>query len=182
MAYRFSIDEGQLSPSEQPFAQVSSGAGPRHLAVHPSNRWLYVVNELDATCSAFGYDAASGRISILQTISSWPANSTADHKSSAEVVLHPNGRFLYTSNRRDSCLAIFHIEDDGRLELLGHVPSHGETPRHFAFSADGRWCFVANQHSGNLAAFEVQSDGRLEFAGHSVRTPSPVCVVVRQES
>ncbi|MBV8083276.1 MAG: lactonase family protein [Chloroflexi bacterium] len=178
MAFRFSAETGELWASEQQFAQVSSGAGPRHLAVHPSNRWLYVINELDATCSVFSYEAESGRISILQTISSWPPTSIVDHKSSAEVVIHPNGRLLYTSNRRDSCLAMFRVQEGGCLELLGHVPSQGETPRHFAFSPDGRWCFVANQHSGNIATFAVQSDGRLEFTGESVRTPSPVCVVV----
>jgi len=180
MVYDLDSASGKLSPSPHPFAQLSSGAGPRHLWVHPSNRFVYTVNEMDSTVSAFAYDVESSAMRIVETVRARP-DDFVGHNSGAQIVVHPSGKFLYSSNRGHNSIAMFSIDQDsGRHRLLGLESTQGDTPRNFNVTPDGSLLVVANVGSNNLVSFHIdQATGQLQPTGQSATTPMPVCVMFR---
>ena len=174
--YRFDARTGSLTPNDPAFVTVAPGSGPRHPVFHPNGRWVYVVTEIASTVLAFEWDGAQGSLRQFQTVSALPAGY-AGTSVSAEIALHPNGRFLYVSNRGDDSIATFAIDGaSGRLTLLGHVPSGGKTPRNFAFDPSGRWIIATNHGSNNAVVFAVDgATGRLTQAGPPVAVPYPFC-------
>ncbi|BET68941.1 hypothetical protein ASA1KI_38590 [Opitutales bacterium ASA1] len=175
--HRFDPQSGTLTESDPPFARVAPGSGPRHFAFHPDGRRAYVVNELSNTVTVFDWDADLGTLGERQTISTLPSDY-AQPSTSAEVAVHPSGRFLYTSNRGHDSIAVFAIDGtNGTLEARGHRSVLGQTPRHFALSPDGRWMIVANQGSNQVRTFSVDTnDGDLEPHGEPFTVPVPTCV------
>jgi 6-phosphogluconolactonase len=131
-----------------------------------------------ATVTAFRYDAAAGRLEELQTVSMTAADYTGP-KSGAEIFVHPNGGFLYASNRGDSTIAVFRIDPaKGTLAAVERTPTGGKTPRNFAIDPTGAWLFAANQDSGNVVLFRIDPEtGRLSASGKTVDVASAVCVV-----
>ena len=167
--YRFDACTGALVPNDPPFATVVPGAGPRHSTFHPNGRWVYLINEMGCTITAFNWDAARGALGEFQTISTLPAGFTGTN-TCAEIVVHPNGRFLYGSNRGHDSLAVFRIDAaTGRLTPLEHVPTQGKTPRNFAFDPTGKWILVTNHNSDNAVVFRVD-----ENTGHLTQAGPPV--------
>src|SRR3989449_10425076 len=132
LVYRFDPFRGSLEPNDPAFAKINPGAGPRHFAFHPSGRFVYAVNEMGSSISAFSYDAARGSLRELQTISTLPKDF-ASQSDAAEIEVHPGGKFLYGSNRGHDSIAVFAIEaGKGTLTPVGDVPTQGKTPRKFA--------------------------------------------------
>jgi len=177
LIYQYDAAQGMLAPNDPPFASVPPGSGPRHFAFHPSGRTAYVINELASTVTAFRYDAAKGSLEPLQTISTLPADFTKTN-STAEIVVHPSGKFLYGSNRGHNSIAIFAIDPDtGMLTLIGHEPTQGKTPRNFAIDPAGAFLLAANQDSGTVVVFRIDPEsGHLTAAGHTAAISMPVCV------
>ena len=177
VVYRFDASNGALTANDPPFAKVEAGAGPRHLAFHPNGKLAYVVNELQSTVSVLSYDSADGRLSPLQTISTLPKDFSAEN-TTAEIQLHPNGKFLYASNRGHDSIAAFAIDPQkGTLRLIDQFSTKGRTPRHFVIDPTGSWLLVANQNTGNIVVFRVDGKtGRLSGNGQDVKVPSPVCL------
>lgn len=175
--YRFSAGHGNLTPHDPPWAVIHAGAGPRHLALHPNGRWVYCANELDATVSLLAFDRASGALAERSWVPLLPAGVDGD---GSELALDAAGRFLYVSVRGHNSLAIFAVAPDGSaLTLIGHEPTQGRTPRHFALSPDGRLLVAANQDSDSLVTFRVDTEtGKLTPTGHSAAVPSPACVLM----
>ena len=138
---------------------------------------MYVINELANSVTAFEYDAERGTLESLQTVGTLPEGSKVDN-TTAEIVIHPSGRFLYGSNRGDDSIAIFAIDETtGRLTPLGNHPTGGKTPRNFAVDPSGQWLLAANQGSGTITVHRIDSEtGKLEATEHVVRVPSPVCI------
>jgi len=150
LVYRFDAQAGTLTPNDPPFATLPPGSGPRHVAFHPGGRYVYGVNELTSTVTAFRYHADGGRMEAMQTLSALP-DGFAGSNSGAEVAVHPSGRFLYTSNRGHDSIALFAIDaGTGRLTAAGHTPTGGKTPRNFALDPTGRYLLAANQGSGTV--------------------------------
>ncbi len=168
----------QLSTTVQSYAGAPPGAGPRHIAFAKNGRYAYVINELQSTISVFAYDAARGVTSELQTISTLPAGYSGV-STTAEIAIHPNGRFVYGSNRGDDSIAIFAVDAaSGRLSLVGHQPTQGKTPRNFALDPSGTYLYAANQASDTIVAFRVDgTTGRLTPTGQTTQTPTPVCIL-----
>ncbi len=164
--------------TEQSCGQAAPGAGPRHIAFHPTNRYAYVINELSSTIDAFAWDATRGTLAHRQTISLRPANFTGT-SSGAEIVVHPSGRFLYGSVREYNGIAIFAIDAaSGKLTALGHEATQGENPRSITLDPLGVFLLVANQDSDNVVTFRIdQSTGALTATGAIAHTPSPVCLL-----
>jgi 6-phosphogluconolactonase len=172
--YSFNAENGVLAPFGE--TKVEPGSGPRHFAFHPDGRHAYVINEIASTVTAFDYDPEAGTLEAIQTITTLP-EGTQDRNSTAEVVVHPSGRFLYGSNRGDDSLAIFAVGDDGKLRALGHQKTGGKTPRNFNIDPSGRWLIAANQGSNSLVVFKVDAEtGMLTQVGEPVAVPVPVCV------
>jgi 6-phosphogluconolactonase len=178
LVYRFDSDRGTLQPNDPPAANISPGSGPRHFAFHPTGRFGYVINELASTVTAFTWDATSGTLSEIQTISTLPEGMVDPNNSTAEVQVHPNGRFLYGSNRGHDSIAMFVIDpSSGRLTSLGQQPSGGQFPRNFGIDPTGNWLLAAHQHSHTVCVFEIEvTTGILRPTDQVVEVPSPVCV------
>lgn len=178
MVYRIDRERGVLVPSDPPFVAVAPGAGPRHLAFHPSGRYSFVANELNSTVTAFLYDTETGAMAHLQTIStlpdSWDGSSTC-----ADIHVHPSGRFLYASNRGHDSIVCYSVDPvSGCLTLIGIEPAGGKTPRNFAIEPGGRYLYVANQDTGNIVQFSIDPEsGELSPTGHEIQIPAPVCLV-----
>lgn len=180
LVYRLDLAEGRLIPNDPPFAPVAPGAGPRHLAFHPNGRYAFVINELGNTLTAFAYDQTSGALREIQTVPTLPPDF-AGTSHTADVHVHPSGRFVYGSNRGHDSIVAFAVDTaSGRLELLGHTPTQGQTPRNFAIDPSGTFLFAENQRTDTIVTFRVDAaTGQLTPTGQVTAVPSPVCLVFR---
>jgi 6-phosphogluconolactonase len=176
MCYRLDADTAQLTPAAQPFVRLPPGSGPRHLIFHPQQPWMYVINELLNSVTAFDWNAESGVLIERGTESTLPADFT-EESWCADLKITPNGRFLYGTNRGHDSLAMFRIGDDGRLTRIGIIPSGGKGPQNLAITADGRLLLCANMPGNNVAVFRIQADsGLLEPAGPPLEVRMPSCI------
>jgi len=181
MVYRPDEKLNQLVAADPPAIKLHPGAGPRHLDFSADNQFLYVVNELDSTLSAFRRDPDnSGHFAEIQTLSTLPKGWVVPNNTCADIHVHPNGRFVYASNRVHDSIAIFAIDPKtGRLTARGHEPSRGRLPRNFAIVPSGKLMLVANQDSQNIVVFHIDPDtGELKPAGEEIAVPVPVCIKV----
>ena len=177
LIYRFDAKAGSLTPHDPPAIKTTPGSGPRHLAFGPDGRFAWVVNEMSATVTALSYDRTLGKFTRAQDVSALPRDFGGT-KSGAEILVHPNGKFLYTSNRGHDSIAIFKLEGEVLSTSATWVPSRGKTPRSFAIDPEGAFVVAANQGSNNLAVFRVDTKtGGLSPAGDVVEAPLPVSVV-----
>jgi 6-phosphogluconolactonase len=175
LVYAFDARKGKLTPAG--FAKVAPGAGPRHFAFHPNGKFGYVINEITLTVTAFSWNETKGKLKELQTITTLPVER-GKGMSTAEVQVHPSGKFLYGSNRGHNTIAVFRInEDTGKLKPVQHQSTLGKTPRNFGLDPTGKFLIAANQSSGDIFTFHINQDtGELKPTGHSVKIPFPVCV------
>ncbi|NLS95000.1 MAG: lactonase family protein [Planctomycetaceae bacterium] len=174
----YRLDGGKLVPNQPAFAALAPGSGPRHFTFHPNQRFAYVINELASTITAFDYDAETGALAEIQTVGTLPAGFDGQN-TTAEVRVHPSGKFLYGSNRGHDSIAAFRIDaETGKLTPVGHTPSGGKSPRNFTPDPSGRFVLAAHQNSDNVVAFRVdQETGLLQPTGSELAVGSPVCVV-----
>lgn len=179
LAYRLDAKAATLTPGEPAFTKVTPGVGPRHLAFHPNGKFAYVINEMDCSVTAFAYDRRRGSLAELQTTSTLAGATNAPGLSGAEVVVHPSGRWLYSSTRGLDVINVFAVDKkSGKLTHIENVSSGGKTPRNFNVAPDGRFLLAANQNSGNVVVFRIDaSSGRLTPTGASVAVGSPSCVI-----
>ena len=178
LVYRFDPAKASLTPNDPPFASVKPGSGPRHLAFHPSGRFVFLINELSSTLIAFAYDQKRGTLKELQTLSTLPPTFT-NTSYCAEVQVHPSGKFVYGSNRGHDSIAVFAFDPKrGSLTCLEYPSTQGKTPRHFAIDPTGRWLLAENQGSDNIVVFRIDAKtGRLTPTGQTVSVGAPVCAV-----
>jgi 6-phosphogluconolactonase len=118
----------------------------------------------------------------VQTISTLPKDFSGNN-TTAEIIFHPNGKFLYASNRGHDSIAVFAVDrKTGRLTFVEHQSTQGRTPRHFAIDPTGRWLLAENQGSDSVVVFAIDPDtGRLIPTGQTVSIGSPVCAVFVSE-
>lgn len=179
LAYQVDPATGTLAPHEPAFITTPPGSGPRHTKFSKDGNFFYVLNEIDGSISACAYDAARGAGTPIQHISTLPAGFVVTNPDrAAEIRIHPNGRFVYASNRGHESIAVFSINADGTLKLIEITPCGGKHPRNFELSPDGNWLVCANQDTNNLVSFKVDpATGRLTATGYTVTVPKPVCVL-----
>lgn len=176
LVYGFDAAKGTLGPKPQ-MVRAAPGVGPRHLVFSSDGRFLYVINELQSTVVTYSYNAATGALHEVQTISTLPmgfsGNSTA-----AEIEIHPAGKFLFASNRGDDSVAVFAIDSGaGTLTHVAAAPTGGKTPRNFAIDPTGSWLLAANQESDEIVVFRIdRKTGHLTPTGETLRVPSPACL------
>lgn len=180
LVYRFDPLRGALEANTPPAATVKPGAGPRHLAFHPQGHFAFVINELQSTVTVFQYEARTGMLKEIQTVSTLPADFSGK-STTAEVEVHPSGKFLYGSNRGHDSLAVFALDEKtGKLSLVQHQSTQGKTPRHFALAPGGQWLLAANQDSDNIVVFRLDPQtGHLTPTSVSVSVGAPVCIVYK---
>ena len=172
---KFDASSGTLTANNPAFAKVEPGAGPRHLVFSPNGKFVYVTNELGSTVTVFAYDASAGTLEAKQTIGSLPADFNAPNDT-AEIAVHPSGKFLYVSNRGRDSIAVFAIDTKtGILTSIGDFLTRGKTPRNFVIDPSGHFLLVANQNTNDIEVFHIDpSSGELAFTGERVEVPAPV--------
>ncbi len=160
---------------------VPPGSGPRHMKFHPNGRWIYVLNELALTVTQFEYDSAEGIMTPRRTIETVPASELKREKakSTSEICVHPNGRFVYAANRGHDTITVFEVDSkSGELKFLQREQVRGSTPRNFNITPDGKWLIAAGQLSNTLALFSLDSEtGMMTFHQSSVYAPTPICIL-----
>jgi 6-phosphogluconolactonase len=179
LVYRFDADKGTLTPHEPPAFVTPPGSGPRHFAFHPDGKTAYINGEINMTLIACDYDADKGVLTQKQVISTLPKEETRKKGSTAEVVVHPSGKFVYVSNRDPyNSIAIFSIDPKTReLKAVGHQSKDVKTPRNFAIEPTGKFMLVANQSGKSVVVFRINQDtGELTPTDSRVEVGSPVCV------
>jgi 6-phosphogluconolactonase len=174
--YKFNEKDGSLSPNDTPFVTVKPGSGPRHVKFHPNGKWVYLINEMNSSINSYMWDGSKGTLKEFQNISTLPKDFTGAN-TCAELEVHPNGKFLYGSNRGHNSIAVFSInQTTGQLTLIQHIATGGNTPRNFAFDPTEKWIICTNQKSNNAVVFGVDgATGYLTQIGEPVEIPAPFC-------
>ncbi|MDA0837106.1 MAG: lactonase family protein [Planctomycetota bacterium] len=178
VVYRM-LDGAHLEPASSWTA--APGSGPRHMAFHPNGKWLYCIHEINGTLSALAYNGKEGVVTEIGTYSTLPEDFTGEN-TTAEVVVHPNGKFVYGSNRGHDSTAVYAMDQEtGALERIQIEPTLGGHPRHIGIDPTGTFFIAANRDNNNLVSFTIdQETGRLTPTGHQTSAPTPVCVVFLQ--
>jgi 6-phosphogluconolactonase len=177
LIYAFDAAKGSLTPHGA--FETPKGAGPRHFAWHPSHPFAYINGESDLTVIACAYDANKGTLSQKQVLSTLPQDVKRKGGSTAEVVVHPSGKFVYVSNRDPyNSIAIFSVDaNSGLLKAVGHESRDIKTPRNFAIEPTGKYMLVANQSGNDVLVFRInQETGELTPTGSRISVGAPVCV------
>ncbi len=180
LIYAYDAEKGTIAANNPPSAPLKPGAGPRHLSFHPNGRFAYVINEIDLTVTAFALGPKDGALTEVQTLSTLPAGVAAlPAYSTAEVQVHPSGRFLYGSNRGHDSLTVFAIDEaTGKLTFVQNEPTQGSTPRGFGIDPTGAYLLAGNQRSDSVVVFRIDpKSGRLTATGAKIDVGLPVSVV-----
>jgi 6-phosphogluconolactonase len=180
--FRFDAATGKLVPDDPPAIQLGPGGGPRHLVFSREGKALYLASEMGHTVTVFSRDTFTGTLTPLQVISTLPPDAPAS-ATTAEIVLHPNGKWLYVSNRGNDTITVFSIGAFDRLRRIESVPAGVQGPRSFAIDPGGRWLLVAGQNDNRLAVLRLDPQtGRLTVTTQATPAASPVCVLFVPES
>jgi 6-phosphogluconolactonase len=171
----------KLTPADPSFVTVAPGSGPRHLVFSADGRFVYVINEMGGTVTVFASKAVIPSTPVLtevQTISTLPTDFSGK-STTAEIALHPSGKFLYGSNRGHDSIAVFAVDQQtGKLTFVEHQSTQGRTPRHFAIDPTGHWLLAENQGSDSVIVFALDPEsGKLKPTGQTVSIGAPVCAV-----
>jgi 6-phosphogluconolactonase len=175
--WKFDDQKGVLSPAEQPAVALPPGDGPRHFHFHPNGRWFYSVQEEGSNVVLFDYEAATGRLTSRQTISTLPPGFAGSNFCS-EILVSADGLFVYAGNRLHDSIGIFSIGPNGDLTFIGEEWTRGNYPRSFNFDPTGQFLYCCNQRGDNIAVFAVnRKTGGLKFTGHYSPVGNPSIIV-----
>ncbi len=170
-SWKFDDAAGKLSPAAPPFVSLPPGDGPRHVHFHPDGRWLYSIQEEGSTVVLFDYEA--GRLTPRRTISSLPPGYAGSNFTS-EILVAPDGRFVYAGNRLHDAISIFAVGPDGTLTYVAEEPTRGNYPRSFSLDPTGRFLYCCNQRADHVTVFRVDPrSGALAFTGLYVPVGNP---------
>ena len=173
LVFKLNRDTGAVSDAG--FVKLPDGSGPRHIHVAPSNDLAFVCGELDCTANVVKLDLAGGKHQVIQSVSTLPGGKPGKGDSTAEVRIHPSGKFVYVSNRGHDSIAAFGW-DGRKLTPIGHATEGIKIPRNFNIDPTGRWMLVANQDGNDVVVFAIGEDGLPKPTGTKVNVPKPVCV------
>lgn len=179
--YVYRHDVAQMTFTLHATTQTTPGAGPRHIAFHPTLRVLYVIEELSSTVTTYAYDVDSMALTPLQTVTTLP-DDFAGSNTCADVHVTSSGRFLYGSNRGHDSIAAFRILANGELESVGFASTSGQTPRNFAVVPNEKFLLVANQDSNDVVVMQLDADGMPHATGEVYTQSHPVCLKLHPAS
>jgi 6-phosphogluconolactonase (cycloisomerase 2 family) len=175
--WKFDEKKGTLTANDPPAVSLPPGDGPRHFHFHPNGKWLYSIQEEGSTVVRFDYDAATGRLSARQTVSTLPSGFAGSNFCS-EILVSADGKFVYAGNRLHDSIGIFSVGAKGDLAHVGEEWTRGNYPRSFAFDPTGRFLSCCNQRADNVTVFRVdRNTGGLAFTGHYAPVGNPSCVI-----
>jgi 6-phosphogluconolactonase len=177
LGYAFDETSGKLTPAGVPHLALPPGSGPRHFAFHPEGKHVFVINEMLSTIAVARYEAGRGAGEILSVVSTLPEEHQGE-STTAEILAHPSGRFVYGSNRGHDSIAVFRFDAaKGALDRVELESTQGKTPRNFGIHPSGKWLVAANQDSNSVVVFRIdEATGALSPAGQTIEVGRPVCV------
>jgi 6-phosphogluconolactonase len=176
--YVYSLDasSGVLTPATTPYVAIPPGDGPRHIAFHPSGRYLYSVQEEASTLVVFNFDESSGELVQTQMLSALPPGFKGS-SFGAEVKVSADGQFVYASNRLHDSTTVFSVGGDGTLCYVGEAATRGDYPRQFAIDPSGSYLYSCNQRSDNVTSYRIhRGNGKLTFTGQYLAVGTPSCI------
>lgn len=175
--WKFDAVSGKLTPGEQPYIALPPGDGPRHFHFHPTGRWLYSIQEEGSTVVRFDFDSNTGRLTAGQTVSSLPPGFAGSNFCS-EILVSPDGRFVYAGNRLHDSISVFSVGENGELKFEFNEWTRGNYPRSFSFDPSGKFLYCCNQRADNVTVFSVdEATGELHFTGHYEPVGNPSHIV-----
>ena len=179
--YRYDPKSETLAANTPAFFSTAAETHPRHLTFSLDGRFCYVINEKAMSVTAFEFDAKTGNLQEIQTISTLPEGYEGKVGSTAELIMHPSGKFLYGSNRGPDNLVCYSVDpNNGTLTLASHTPTGGKTARSFGIDSTGRWMLVGNQNSDSIVQYKIHPrTGTLTPTGTTYSLGSPVCFQFR---
>lgn len=176
LVYALNATTGRLTAHDPPSIASPPGSGPRHVVFHPAGDALYSTDELRSAISTYAWDAARGVLARRGTVSALPEGYSGAN-TTAEVAVHPTGRYVYGSNRGHDSIAVFTVNADRTLTRTSVTLTGGQVPRHFAVDPSGGYLLVANQRSSTITVFRIdRTTGALTGLGAGISVDSPVCV------
>lgn len=176
MVMVYAFDKTKEQPlTLQSTIQCEPGSGPRHITFHPTKKYAYLIHELQPFVSVYSFDG--GNFREIQKVNVFP-DGFAGNKDGAEVLVSPDGKYLYTSQRADqNTIGIFQIDETtGKITLKGFQPVLGKGPRYFTIDPSGKFLLVANQQSNNISIFDIDQQTGLLNASGNIDVPIPVCI------
>ena len=171
LVHKLNRADGTVAPAGS--IDLPPGSGPRHFHIAPGNKVAYICGEMNGTVNVATLDFAAKAFPVTQSLSTLPEKTPGN--STAECRLHPNGKFVYVSNRGHDSIAAFKLTD-GKLTAIGHAKGAFKVPRNFNIDPTGKWMLVAGQASNNVEVFSIGEDGLPKATGTVIDTPAPVCI------
>ena len=178
--FRFGEEDGSLTPTDTYYARTYDE--PRHVSIHPNNRFVYLINEKGNKMTFLEFDEKTGKLQARQNLPSLPDTYTGEGQASASV-LNKNGDILIGSNRIHESIVLYHIDQNtGYMKELGYYPTLGLTPRFMCFDPDYTCFYVANEDSDTIVEMKLDSaSGTMRYTGTIIETESPVCITFKKE-
>lgn len=171
------VDPAAGTVSDKPHViPMPKGTGPRHIALNKDNTIAYINGELNMTANVVKLDLAHHKFEVVQSLSTVPEGKPMKGYSTAETKIHPNGKFVYVSNRGQNSIGAFAVEPDGTLKAIGHITGDIKTPRNFNIDPSGKWMLIANQDGNSVQVFAMDEHGLAKPTASKVKVGSPVCV------
>ena len=172
---------GALDAASPRSSRTPAGGGPRHLAFSPDGKWAFVNNEMASSVTSYRVNRANGALEAIETESTLPKGGPFPGNSTAEIAVHPNGKWLYVSNRGHDSIAVFGIQPDGRIDPIQVAPCGVKIPRGFEIAPGGKWLVVAGQASNDIVSLGLDSvTGKLSEPVSRIAAPTPVCIAFVQ--
>jgi 6-phosphogluconolactonase len=176
----FDVDAklGTMVPSAQSFLQTPGGGGPRHFSFHPSFQFAFTNLEMTSQVAVLRHHAQDKTIELGSVLETIPAAARNTGNSTAECLAHPNGKFVYVSNRGHNSIAGFEFDPaTGSLKSIGNTPTQGEIPRGFGIDPTGQFLIAGNQRTGNVVTFRIDPNtGGLKPTGNMIKVDAAVNV------
>ncbi|GAB3280918.1 lactonase family protein [Larkinella harenae] len=179
--YAYQIDErdGSLSPCSTPYVSVSAGSGPRLIAVHPNDEWIYCIKEMSSTVAILRRNRQTDTVELLEDNVSFLSETYAGERSGGDIHLDATGQYLYATNRGNNTLALFSVGKDGKLTLRGLQYTGGDEPRNFLLDASSPYVLVGHQQTDYITLFKRDTrNGELKATGDQIPVPASVCLVM----
>ncbi len=178
LIYKFNSKTSEITPNNPAGLKAPAGSGPRHMDFSPDKKNAYIINELTNTVTAALCNPKTGSLIDIQNIPTLPADFK-EPNTTAEIEVHPNGNFVYGSNRGHNSIVVYRrAPKTGKLTFLQHAPCGGQTPRHFAIDPSGKWLLCGHQNSNTLSILSLNPEtGLLGEPQATVEIASPVCIL-----
>ncbi len=178
LVFKFDPATSAITPNDPAAFAAPPGSGPRHMAFSADEKHAYIINELTNTVSVAGYNQDSGALTEIQVINTLPADFK-EQNTTAEIEVHPNGNFVYGSNRGHNSIVVYKRDPEtGKLTFLQHAPCGGDGPRHFKIDPSGKWLICGHQNSNTISVLSLDPEtGKLGEPQSTLSTPSPICIL-----